>query len=126
MAGTVAPQATPTFFRLETDGPAGRGLSGKGRTKEYEYYTAPEGSSAGVWETPPFTAPNFHLTKYAELMVFVKGNVTLTTPDGQTERFKAGDVALVPKGIEYKWSSDTVRKLWVIFDNEAPKPTAAQ
>jgi uncharacterized cupin superfamily protein len=126
-AGTPAPQSTPTFFRLEMEGPAGKGLAGTGRTKEYEYYTAADGSSVGVWETQPFTAPTFHLTKYAELMVFLKGNVTLTTPDGQTERFKAGDVALVPKGIEYKWSSDTTRKFWVIFDNEPPKrPTAGQ
>jgi uncharacterized cupin superfamily protein len=125
-AGTLAPQGTPAFVRLEADGPAAKGLSGTGRTKEHEYYASADGSSVGVWETQPFTAPNFHLTKYAELMVFLKGNVTLTTPDGQTERFKAGDVALVPRGIEYKWSSDAARKFWVIFDNEAPKPTAAQ
>jgi uncharacterized cupin superfamily protein len=48
--------------------------------------------------------------------------VTLTTPNGQTERFMAGDVALVPKGIEYKWSSNTTRKFWVIFDNDPPAP----
>jgi uncharacterized cupin superfamily protein len=126
-AGTPAPHGTPTFFGLDMDGPAGKGLSGTGRTKEHEYYAGADGSSVGVWETQPFTAPNFHLTKYAELMVFLKGNVTLSTPDGQTERFKAGDVALVPKGIEYKWSSDTTRKFWVIFDNEPPKrPTADQ
>jgi uncharacterized cupin superfamily protein len=65
------------------------------------------------------------MTKYAELMIFLKGNVTLTTPDGQTERFKAGDVALVPRGIEYKWSSDLTRKFWVIFDSEPARPTAA-
>lgn len=124
--GTPAPQGTPTFFRLSVDGPPGKGLAGTGRTKEYEYYTTADGSSVGVWETQAFTAPNVHLTKYAELMVFLKGNVTLTTPDGQTERFKAGDVALVPKGIEYKWSSDTTRKFWVIFDSEPPKATAGQ
>jgi uncharacterized cupin superfamily protein len=125
--GTPALQRAQTFFRLDMDGPAGKGLSGAGLAKEHEYYAGADGSSVGVWETQPFTAPNFHLTKYAELMVFLKGNVTLSTPDGQTERFKAGDVALVPKGIEYKWSSDTTRKFWVIFDNEQPKrPTAGQ
>ena len=124
-AGTPAPQGSPTFFRLDQNGPPDKGLSGKGRTKEYQYYTGADGSSAGVWETQPSTAPNFHLTKYAELMVFLSGNVTLSTPDGQTERFAAGDVALVPKGIEYKWSSDTTRKFWVIFDNDPPtRPTA--
>ena len=57
-------------------------------------------------------------------MVFLKGTVTLTTPDGQTERFAPGDVALVPKGIEYKWSSDTARKFWVIFDTDPSTQTA--
>jgi uncharacterized cupin superfamily protein len=121
VAGTPAPQGTPTFFRLDRDGAPGKGLTGSGRTKSYQYYKGADGSSVGVWETQPHTSPNFHQTKYAELMVFLSGNVTLTTPAGQTEKFKAGDVALVPKGIDYKWSSDTTRKFWVIFDNEPPE-----
>jgi uncharacterized cupin superfamily protein len=122
---TPAPQGTPTFFRLDRNGPPGKGLTGTGRTKEHEYYTGADGSSVGVWETQPHTSPNFHKTKYAELMLFLSGNVTLTTPDGQTEKFKAGEVALVPKGIEYKWSSETTRKFWVIFDNDAPAKSSA-
>jgi len=126
-AANAATQGTPTFFKLDRNGPAGKGLAGTGRTKEHEYYKGADGSSVGVWETQPHTSPNFHKTKYAELMVFLSGNVTLTTPEGQTEKFKAGEVALVPKGIEYKWSSDTVRKFWVIFDNDPPaRPSAAQ
>ena len=123
--GTPAPQGTPTFFKLDRNGPAGKGLAGTGRTKEHEYYKGADRSSVGVWETQPHTSANFHKTKYAELMVFLSGNVTLTTPDGQTEKFKAGDVALVPKGIEYKWSSDTTRKYWVIFDNDPPAKSSA-
>src|SRR5262245_1611475 len=123
--GTPAPQGTPTFFKLDRNGPADKGLTGTGRTKEHEYYKGADGSSAGVWETQPFTSQAFRMTKYAELMVFLNGNVTLSTPDGQTERFKAGDVALVPKGIEYKWSSDTARKFWVIFDNDPPARSSA-
>ena len=123
--GTPAPQGTPTFFKLDRNGPPGKGLAGTGRTKEHEYYTGADGSSVGVWETQPHTSPNFHKTKYAELMVFLAGNVTLTAPDGQTEKFKAGDVALVPKGIEYKWSSDTTRMFWVIFDADPPAMASA-
>src|SRR5262245_46926091 len=123
---TPAPKSSPTFFRLDREGPPGKGLTGSGRTKEHEYYAGADGSSVGVWETQPFTATGFHKTKYAELMVFLKGHVTLTTPDGQKERFNAGDVALVPKGIDYTWSSDTARKFWVIFDNDPPaRPSAA-
>jgi len=106
----------PMFVRMEMDGPAGKGLTARGKTRSYLYYKGPEGSSVGVWETQPTTAAGFHEAKYAELMVFLKGNATLSTPDGQIEHFKAGDVALVPRGISYKWDSDTTRKFWVIFD----------
>jgi len=124
--GTLPPTTgTPTFFRMSPDGPAGKGLTGTGRTKEHEYYAGADGSSVGVWETAPHTSPGFHKTSYTEIMVFLTGHVTLTTPDGQAERFKAGEVALVPKGIEYKWSSDTVRKYWVIFDNDRAKGSSA-
>lgn len=124
-AASDAPSGTPKFMRLDKDGPAGKGLAGEGRTKSHTYHKGADGSSVGVWETAPHTAPGFHETKYAELMVFLKGTVTLSTPDGQQEVFKAGDVALVPRGIEYKWSSDTVRKFWVIFDREPTRSTGA-
>jgi uncharacterized cupin superfamily protein len=114
---------TPTFFRLGADGPSDKGLNGSGRTKEHLYYRGADGSSVGVWESAPHTAPEFHKANYAELMVFLSGTVTLTTRDGHAERFTAGEVALVPKGAEYKWSGDRVRKYWAIFDSD--KTTAA-
>jgi uncharacterized cupin superfamily protein len=118
--GTLPPsRGTPAFFKLSRDGPEGAGLKGSGRTREHEYYSGADGSSVGVWETAPHASANFHKTTYTELMVFLSGHTTLTTPDGQEERFNAGEAALVPKGIEYKWSSDTVRKFWVIFDKSA-------
>ena len=125
--GIAPPQGAPMFFKLTADGPAGKGLAANknGRTKEHEYFAGADGSSVGVWETAPNTSADFHETKYAELMLFLSGNVTLSTPDGQVERFKAGDAALVPKGIRYKWSSDTVRKFWVIFDARANPPQTA-
>jgi uncharacterized cupin superfamily protein len=49
-------------------------------------------------------------------MVFLKGSVSLVEKNGREQKFEAGEVAFVPKGIEYKWKSDTVRKYWVIFD----------
>jgi len=115
-----AASGTPYFFRLSRDGPDAKGLTGSGRTKEHQYYAGADGSSVGVWETAPHTSSGFHKTTYTELMVFLAGTVTLSTADGQQERFKAGEVALVPKGVEYKWSGDTVRKFWVIFDKDAP------
>ena len=111
------PEARPAFLRIEPDGPAGKGLAGEGRTKYHTYYeTRDEKQSVGVWETKPHTSADFHETKYAELMVFLKGTVSLIEKNGREHRFAAGDVALVPRGVEYKWVSDTVRKYWVIFD----------
>src|SRR4029450_8531091 len=56
--GTPAPQGTPTFFKLDRNGPPGEGLAGTGRTREHEYYKGADGSSVGVWETQPHTSPN--------------------------------------------------------------------
>ena len=111
-----APKTAPTFVRVEADGPAGKGLVGEGRTKYHTYYETPdEKQSVGVWETKPHKG-ELHETKYAELMVFLKGSVSLVDKNGREEKFQAGDVALVPKGIQYQWKGDTVRKFWVIFD----------
>ena len=118
--GTPAPQGTPTFFRLSVDGPPGKGLAARAAP---EHYTTADGSSVGVGDEA-FTAPNVHLRRRAD-----------GVPEGQRDAHhtgrpdravQAGDVALVPKGIEYKWSSDTTRKFWVIFDSEPPKVTAGQ
>jgi uncharacterized cupin superfamily protein len=119
-ASTDAP--TPAVIRLEPDGPADKGLKPHGKTKEYVYFKGEDKSFVGVWETQPDTS-SFDKTKYAELMIFLKGSVTLSTPSGQSETFHAGEAALVPRGIDYKWSSDTARKFYVIFDTE-PKPAA--
>jgi uncharacterized cupin superfamily protein len=123
--GMPAPQGTPTFYKLNKEGPGAKGLKGEGRTKSATFFTGGDKSSVGVWETAPHAAADFgRETQYAELMVFLSGTVTLSTPQGQKEVFKAGEVALVPKGIRYKWESDTVRKYWVIFDRN-PAPAAA-
>src|SRR5262249_55526584 len=107
----------------DMDGPAGKGMTAApdGKTKGHEYYKGIDNSVVGVWETQPMKT-DFFDTRHAELMMFLKGNVTLTTADGQVEHFKAGDVALVPKGIKYKWESETARKYYVIFDAAPPAP----
>lgn len=120
----VASEPTPTFIRLDSDGPAGVGLKGKGQTISHQYYAGNSRSTVGVWETAPHKPADFHTAEFAELMIFLKGTVTLVEPDGE-QTFGPGDVALVPKGTEFKWSSDTARKYWVIFDNE-PSPATSQ
>ena len=43
---TAAPKGQPTFFKLSSDGPPDKGLTGTGRTKEHEYYAGADGSSS--------------------------------------------------------------------------------
>lgn len=114
-----AAAAKASWIRLEADGPAGKGLTGDGRTKSHRYFAGSGKSSVGVWETAPHTGADFHTPKYAELMVFLSGSGSLMTPDGGEQAFTAGDVVLVPRGAAYKWKSERVRKFWVIFDNPA-------
>jgi uncharacterized cupin superfamily protein len=91
---------------------------------ERQNITPATGSSVGVWETAGFTSSKFGAAHYCELMVFLDGEVTLSTPDGNSQTFKAGDIAPVPKGAPHKWSSGKVRKFWVIFDSD-PRPVNA-
>ena len=124
---TAESESAPTFIRLDPDGPAGVGLTGEGRTMSHLYYAGDSRSTVGVWETAP-QAPregaDFSPSPYAELMIFLKGTVTLVEPGGE-QTFGPGDVAFVPRGAELKWKSDTVRKYWVIFDND-PRPARSQ
>ena len=87
----------------------------------YSYYSSSSGASVGVWETDGVESKKFGMAKHTELMVIISGAVTLSSPDGKSETFKAGDVALVPRGAQSKWSSGKIRKFYVTFDYE---PTA--
>jgi uncharacterized cupin superfamily protein len=124
------PAGSPAVIKFERDGPAGQGLKptppqDPWPAKEHDYYSGPTGSSAGVWETEPHADQKFDKPNYCELMVFLDGEVTLSTPDGKSQTFKAGDVALVPKGAAYKWRSGRLRKFWVIFDHDPGSATSS-
>jgi uncharacterized cupin superfamily protein len=121
-AGADPMCAEPTFIRLDPNGPVETGLTSRGRTMSHRYYAGQDGSSVGVWETAPHTAPEFHETEYSELMVFLSGTVRLAQPDGAEQTFHAGDVALVPRGAFYQWKSGTARKFWVILDSGSTTP----
>jgi uncharacterized cupin superfamily protein len=123
--GAEPPVQNPTFIRLDPNGPNGLVAAEDGRTKSHTYFRGPNRSSVGVWETAPHTAADFSTPQYSEAMFFLSGTVTLTQPDGSAHTFGPGDAVVVPKGATYKWSSDTVRKFWVIFDQE-PRSTSAR
>ena len=106
-----------TFVKLDPNGPAGKGLPIESMGgHEYKYYSGPSGSSAGVWETNGVESKKFSVAKYSEFMLIIDGAVTLSSPDGTSETFKAGDAVLVPRGAQSKWSSGKVKKYWAAFD----------
>lgn len=90
---------------------------------EYSYYSSPSHASVGVWETDGVESKKFGMAKHTELMIIISGAVTLSSPDGKSETFKAGDVALEPRGAQSKWSSGKIRKFYITFDYE---PTAQE
>lgn len=114
----VAANEDSKFFKLDPAGASVGGLktASSGRSKEAVFYSGSDGSTLGVWETEP-TSYDSPARRYAEVMIILKGEVTLSTPDGWSEKFRAGDVALIPKGISYHWTSDAVSKYWLSFDN---------
>lgn len=93
---------------------------------EYSYYSSPSHASVGVWETDGIESKKFGVAKHTELMIIISGAVTLSSPDGKSEMFKAGDVALVPRGAQSKWSSGKIRKVYVTFDYEATGQESAR
>jgi uncharacterized cupin superfamily protein len=106
------------IIRMDRSGPAGVGLEEvDGPTKGHTYYDSPQGGGAGVWQTLPYTGrADFVPRASSEVMFFLRGEGTLSLPDGGTLPFKGGDVVLVPKGAAYKWKSQDVLKYWVSFD----------
>lgn len=91
---------------------------------EYSYYSSPSHASVGVWETDGVQSKNFGVANHTELMIIISGAVTLSSPDGKSETFKAGDVALVPRGAQSKWNSGKIRKFYVTFDYEPAQESA--
>ncbi len=115
---TAASGALPTFVQLEENGPAGEGLQAPSRggpTKSHTYYRGADRSIVGAWTTAPVTR-TYEETTFAQLMVFLEGDVTLTMADGSTEVAKAGDAILAPRGMVYSWESQDVNKFYIVFD----------
>jgi uncharacterized cupin superfamily protein len=94
--------------------------------REYSYYSSPTHASVGVWETEGVQSKSFGVAKHTEMMIIISGAVTLTSPDGTSQTFKAGDVALVPRGAQSKWSSGKIRKFYVTLDYEPSAQESAR
>lgn len=116
-----APEQPPTFIRMQIDGPPDEGLKPSaadgGLVKSYRYYAGADRSSASVWDTAPRTV-TYKEPKYSQLMVLLRGSVTLQMEDGRREEFKAGDAMLQVRGLNYTAEFQALRKYFVLFDQD--------
>jgi len=50
-----------------------------------------------------------------EFMYFLKGGVTLTSPDGTVQVIEAGEAVTIPKEWTGLWETEGYTKIWVIY-----------
>ena len=118
------------FFKLSAEGlPARLTADKNGRTKEHEHFTGADGRRVGTSgdETEHLRGLSRDQLRGADAVSERDGDALDAGRAGRALHRPARR-ALVPRGIRYKWSSDTVRKFWVIFDAQAgPRsPTAGR
>lgn len=58
----------------------------------------------GLWQTPAASQPRSAWPE-TEILHIVTGTLSLTSPDGTTQDFGAGDTLLIPAGAEIAWAS---------------------
>jgi len=78
------------------------------------FKTADESTLSGVWVCAP-CKEEIESYPVHEMMTVVSGSVTVTTPEGQSETFTAGDTFFIPKGTKCTWHiTETLRKFYMI------------
>ena len=95
--------------------------SGTPEQRGVEVFSAPEdGLTVGLWSCTPYvTAPGPYPVD--EYMILLEGMVTIRLPDGRSETVRAGESFFIPKGLDCVWDQpETVRKVYVIFENGVP------
>ena len=115
-------------IRLDPHGPVGTGLQPMElpdprvfegeppRQNEHTYFEDASGQLiAGVWTCSPMRRKAAPFPR-VELMCLLEGSVALTDDRGQSYKFQAPDVFLVPQGLVNAWhSSEDVRKYYCIY-----------
>jgi uncharacterized cupin superfamily protein len=89
-------------------------------------FSAPEdGLTVGLWSATPFVSASGSYP-VDEFMILLEGCVIIRLPDGHSETVRAGDSFFIPKGLNCTWDqSETVRKIYVIFENGTIDPSAS-
>jgi len=78
------------------------------------FATADESILSGVWECAP-CREEIDAYPVHEMMTVISGSVTMTSADGQSETFTAGDVFFIAKGTKCIWDvTETLRKFYMI------------
>jgi uncharacterized protein len=107
--------ATKKFLRVNAAGPDGRGLSptthdasdtiveGAAQPRAHTAYTDPSGVfTVGVWACDAGTLAIDDLA-IDEACYLIDGEVIISDPHGNTERFVAGDAFLLQRGFVGTW-----------------------
>ncbi len=69
----------------------------------------------GVWDSTPYRRKAIPFPRH-ELMHLLEGAVTLSTPEGWRETYRAGDTFFVPMGANVEWlSTEYVKKYYCIM-----------
>ena len=99
--------------------------SGQPELRGVELFSAPEdGLSVGLWSATPFVAASGPYP-VDEFMILLEGTLIIHLPDGRSETLRAGDSFFIPKGLDFTWDQpETVRKIYVIFENGVVEPSA--
>jgi uncharacterized cupin superfamily protein len=124
MTGIVDFQHTGEWSLLDPM-PAELLASGQPELRGVELFSAPEdGVSVGLWSATPFVTAGGPYP-VDEFMVLLEGCVIIRLPDGRSQTVRAGDSFFIPKGLDCKWDQpETVRKIYVIFENGVVDPSA--
>ena len=111
----IRPEPDGTLDEADAGDPAGY-VGPPPTVAAHEWYADPTGQfSVGVWEAGPTMQRPVGPINRCELMLPVKGSMTLIG-DGEETVFKTGDCAFVPKGAPYGWrSTEAVRKIYCTF-----------
>ncbi len=121
----IRPQPDGTLKKVEAEDPA-LFIGPVPMIHAHMLHTDPTGQFfVGVWEAGPTMKRRVSPMKRCELMLPVKGSMTLRG-DCEEMVFKTGEVAFVPKGAPYGWrSTETVRKIFCSFlEKEAAAASA--
>lgn len=105
-----APHSKP----ITTDLEGWKAVEGTPSMKTWIEHATPDGKFlTGFWEATPGT---YQVTYHVDEMVHIfQGKATLTTADGETKTYVAGDSFVVPSGSIVTWQTiEPIRKIFAI------------